>query len=277
VEASLSWACRRCGHNTAFFFDLRETLMDNFLLVGTQRTGSSALAKLINMHEKILSGLEWTQKIPRGKKIKIAKEILSGNFTSFKGFDKNYVEKKNKNEIKWIGFKILFSSSNKWVIHPKFSIPLWADHFNEHLKWFKRNPDVHIIHIIRKNNIEWLKSVFLAKETKIYSGNVYPDGIKIEINIKNAIMRIKSKDWIDNSIQKLKKTNPYCQISYEKLLKDPKNVAKITTNFLKIYDNIDFDKFKSIKQSKGHAQNYIKNFSELFKALEREDLLFSKD
>jgi hypothetical protein len=251
--------------------------MENFILLGTQRTGSSAIAKLINLHPHILCGLEWTLTINRKNKISTAKDLLSCNFSTLHGFNKEYVNQKFSKSLNWLGFKILFSSSNKWILHPRYSIPLWVDHLKGHLNWLKNNPEVHVIHIVRNDNLEWLKSIFLAKESKLYSGKKYPDGLKVQINIKNAISRIISKNWVDSCIQSLYNSNPYCLVTYEEFNSDNQKLAKKLVRFLGCDEIIDLSRFNAIKQSKGNARDYISNYDELSEELKQHDLLFANN
>ena len=55
--------------------------MKNFIIVGTQRTGSSALAEFIGLHPKICCGGEFTLRLPKNNKITAAKRAFVGDFT----------------------------------------------------------------------------------------------------------------------------------------------------------------------------------------------------
>jgi LPS sulfotransferase NodH len=248
--------------------------MKNFIVLGTQRTGSSAITKLINSHPNILCGLEWTASKPRKKKIETASDLLSCNFKSLQVYDKEYVDIKYSENINWVGFKILFSSSDKWILNPRYSIALWFDQLSNHLNWLKSRQDTHVIHIVRNDNMDWIKSVFLAKTTKMFSEKKYPDGLKIHINVKKAISRIKSKNWVYNQIASLKFTNPYCQVEYEEFNNDKRKTATRIMHFLNCDPSLmDYSKFNAVKQSKHHAKKYILNYSQLHSALKRNDLL----
>ncbi len=61
------------------------THMKKFILFGTQRTGSSALAELIGLHPDIACGWEWKQRIPRNRKILAVEMALSGDFSYIPG------------------------------------------------------------------------------------------------------------------------------------------------------------------------------------------------
>ena len=51
-----------------------------FVIVGTYRSGSSAVTEAMNSHPRIMCGYEWTLPIPFWKKIRVAKSALGGVF-----------------------------------------------------------------------------------------------------------------------------------------------------------------------------------------------------
>ena len=102
---------------------------------------------------------------------------------------------------------------------PQFSPVLWYDGLYDFFKWIKDTPDIHIIHILRDNSMDWLKSLYLSKKTKLYSKQPYPENTKIKIPEWGAINRVISKNWIDNRLFLLSETNPYIQIKYENFLR----------------------------------------------------------
>ncbi|MGI9284182.1 MAG: hypothetical protein ACR2P1_02230, partial [Pseudomonadales bacterium] len=55
--------------------------MRNFIIVGTPRTGSSALAQIVSFHPSVACGWQWTARVPWWKKVKVAQCGLSGDFT----------------------------------------------------------------------------------------------------------------------------------------------------------------------------------------------------
>ena len=54
--------------------------LKNFIVVGTQRTGSSALAELLGLNTCIACGWEWAVRLPMRNKIEVCKNALDGNF-----------------------------------------------------------------------------------------------------------------------------------------------------------------------------------------------------
>ena len=177
----------------------------------------------------------------------------------------------------WLGFRWLFHSSDKWVIHPRFSPVLWLDRLEDCLRWLARRPDIHIIHIVRLQGLDWLKSVYVARKAKLYSRQPYPEGIKVRIPKRAAIFRLRAKDWVDYRLATLTNTNPYLRLQYEDFAANQNAITASTLEFLQCDPTkMGINERRLHKQSKGGATDYIKNYDELFKALDRLDLLRSQ-
>lgn len=249
-------------------------MIKNFLIVGTQRTGSSALAEAIGLHPDVTCGWEWTQRIPWAKKIEVAKRALHGDFSVLREPDQEHMSKVFLPSKKWLGFRRLFRASRMWFAHPSISPALLADRLEDHIRWVSTRPDIHVIHVLRKDNIEWLKSKFVAKSSNTYWGNSYPTGIKVKIPIRESIARLKSKEWIDTRLSNLADTNPYLSLYYEDFLDNPTNSVHAALTFLQCDPCcVQISDTKLKRQSKGTAADYIANYEELIHALRRQDLL----
>jgi len=250
--------------------------MQNFIIVGTQRTGSSALGEGIGLHPDVTCGWEWTEGIPRSKKLLIGQQALNGDFSKLRAEDQEHMAKVYSPETKWLGYRRLFGASNKWIKHPRFSLKLWVDRFEEHMGWISNQADIHVIHLIRYDNVNWLKSKFMAKKSGSFVGKPYPEDMRINIPVNEAIARLKSKEWIDTRLSTLAATNPYKRIIYEDMLENDNDVVLNVLNFLgcKPLDVINKER-KIKKQSKGKAANYIANYEELIKSLDEYNLVNS--
>lgn len=247
----------------------------NFTIVGTQRTGSTALYQSLNCHPEIACGGEWVQYVTWHKKLKVIQDALDGNFTVLTPRDQQLISKVYHQRTRWLGFKLLFRSSDKWLLHPRFSPSLWLDRLEEYLRWLSQRPDIHVIHIIRRDAMEWLKSKYLSSETGLFSGKQYPDGIKVKIPLNGAVKRLYTKNWIDTRLATLANTNPYLRVYYEDFL---------MCNYTAILPLIQFlqcDPMKLVKaddgilkrQSKSSVENYVLNYNQLFTELKHRDLL----
>ncbi|MFC1748169.1 sulfotransferase [Pseudomonadota bacterium] len=250
--------------------------MKNFIIVGTQRTGSSAIAENLGLHSQITCGWEWTQKCARSHKLTIAKEALQGDFSHLDAHDRSHMQKVFRKDADWLGFRRLFRSSDKWLLHPSFSPALFMDRLNDHLTWFSGAPDIHIIHVVRKNNIEWLKSKFLSGKTKSFVEKAYPEDMKVDIPLREAQYRLRAKNWVDSRLSLIENTTPYIRVYYEDFCANPDETMTRLFNFLSAPElDIDQSQKRLFKQSTGDASQYISNYAQLLEKLNKNNLLIS--
>jgi hypothetical protein len=124
--------------------------MKNFVIVGTYRTGSSAIAESIGLSPQVICGWEWTRATPCWSNIKVAKTARSGDFSYLKQHHQNHMKQIFSHNASWLGFRRLFSSSANWIIHPRFSPALQCERLEGHLRWLQGARDIHVIHIVRR-------------------------------------------------------------------------------------------------------------------------------
>ena len=250
--------------------------MKNFLIVGTQRTGSSAIAEALSFHPMISCGWEWTQDVLWHRKLSVAKRALTGYFEVLSEKDRAHMVKTFNPKGKWLGFRRLFRASNKWIIHPRFSPALWMDRFEEHLKWIAMRDDIHIIHVVRNNNLAWLRSKFMSRKTNLYVGKRYPEGVKIYVPVKDAVARVRSKKWVDDRLASLAATNPYLCINYEQFVMNEPDVVAQAFHLLGCEWNGSVrGEHKVTPQSVCSVNEQVANYDDLVLALQRENLLES--
>lgn len=205
--------------------------MRKFLIVGTQRTGSGAIAELMNQHPAIACG--WESTLRAQNKLRVMDEILSGDLTHMEQRERAFFESHLSDATEVQGFRRLFNASDKWLFHPMLSPALWLDRFEEHLAWISQQP-ISIIHLVRNDTVAWLSSKYLAKRTKTYAG-AYPD-IGIRIPLWLAARRVESKKWVDSRLATLATTNPYLRIEYERFCEDNQKVLSVIFKFLSLGD-----------------------------------------
>jgi hypothetical protein len=249
----------------------------NFLIVGTQRTGTQAIYAALNSHPDIVCGGEWTQHVIWPRKVKMAKRALDGDFHSLISGRPHLLARYTDSltpQTKWLGFKILFSSSDKWIGHPRFAPALMKDRLGGHLRWLRSRPDVHIIQTIRRETIDWLKSKYVARYTGLYTNKQYPEGTRLDIPIWAAMRAADAKDWVDTQLASLASTNPYHLVYYEDFLADNRKEVESCLGFLRCdpKEMPDGEVFRK-RQSKGSAADYILNYRELVAALEHRESL----
>lgn len=251
---------------------LEPRVLRNFLIVGTQRTGSTALVRSLSFHPDIACGDEWTQRVPTHRKLNFTDRVLSGDFTLLTPAQRSRIEPRVGAGTRWLGFKILFRSSAIWFGGPQLAPALWFDHFGGFLRWIAARPSIHVIHVLRRDPVDWLKSKYLADKARAYAaGRTYPDGMTIDIPIAEAKKRLMAKDWIDERLAALCASNPYLCISYEEFLESDRAVVLKLMGFLDCDpENLGaFDYRKQLKQANRSAREYISNYDALVAALEK--------
>lgn len=248
--------------------------MKNFVIVGTQRIGSTAIAASIDLHPRVCCGWEWTQRVAWYRKISVAERALALDFSVLPDKHRQHMRRVFTETVDWLGYRRLFRASSTWWFHPSFSPLLLLDRLEGHLGWFASKPDLHVIHIVRNDGIAWLKSKYLASATKLYSGKEYTDGIKVQIPVRDAVARLQAKRWVDGRLATLQATNPYLRLVYEEFLEQPDQVVAAALRFLNCQPGIVAAEGRINKrQSKGSSADYINNYDQLVDELEKQGLL----
>jgi hypothetical protein len=246
----------------------------NFLVLGTQRTGSQAFYRGLDLHPDVVCGGEWTFRTPWYRKIAKAEQALAGDFHELLAGRPHLVERYSNAvtpATRWLGFKILFRSSAKWLGSPALAPALWVDRLEGHLRWLRGRPDIHVIQLVRRDPIEWLKSKYLSRETGMYVNKQYPEEIKVRIPVGPALRAIAAKRRVDERLAGLAASNPYHCVNYEDFLADNRKELEACLAFLGCDpERLPLDGPFRRRQSKGDASRYIQNYDELAAALERE-------
>jgi hypothetical protein len=255
----------------------------NFLIVGTQRSGSQAIYKAINKHPDVYCGGEWIQEIPWHLKLKVAQQALRGEFDEVvarRPQDRERLANGYSPSLQWLGFKMLFRSSARWLVHPRFAPALLLDRMEASMDFIAARQELSVIHIVRRNTLDWLKSKHLARVTGYATHRQYPETLRVKIPIKQAIRAAEAKFWVDARLAKLSLSNPYYRVSYEEFSADNQGATKTCLGFLGCDAEGLFASKEKIafteRQSQGSASRYIENCAELERALEGAGLLFSE-
>lgn len=235
------------------------------------------MAESIGVHPAVACGWEWSLRVPWHKKLLAAERALTGDFSQLMEHERQHMERIFSDRIEWLGYRSLFRASDKWLITPRFGVALLADRFSEHLQWFRRQPALHIIHIVRHDNIEWLKSKYMAQASNAFVGKEYPENLKVDIPIRVSVKRLQSKAWVDDQLASLAATNPYLCVRYEDLLADRARTMVGALRFLELDPSqVDPSQAKIARQSTGDASRYIANYESLRQSLEQLNLLTSR-
>lgn len=248
----------------------------HFLIVGTQRTGSQALFHAFNLHPDVVCGGEWTHEVPWYKKVAVASRALVGDFAEVTG-TRPADEMRRAQELAaqagWFGFKILFRSSDKWLVHPRLSPAQFFDRLEAHLVWLRQNREIRVIQLVRRDGIDWIKSKYLARATGTFTHTHYPEDAKITVPVHKALKSLQAKNWVDRRLATLADSNPYHRVIYEDFATDNRRELEACLAFLGCdITRLPPDGRFTEKQSKQSAASYIRNFEELAGAIEVSQL-----
>jgi hypothetical protein len=245
-----------------------------FLIVGTQRTGTSAIAEQLGLHPDITCGWESTNHLWPLQRITVAEQVLAGDFRRLLAKERNYLAATHHAGKRALGFRRLFRSSAKWVIGPACAPALWADRLEAHLAWLQRRPEIHVIHVTRSDNMAWLKSMGLARATDSYVGKSYPHDAATHWPLWEAHRRVLTKHWIGRRLATLRDSNPYINIGYEAFRADNAGVVSELVTFLG-FDPIAICAAGRIRpQSNGNPATQFENAEAVAGLLEAQGLLF---
>ena len=238
----------------------KSIILKPFVIIGTQRTGSTMIEKTLNLHPDIKCGGEWSLKISPLKKVSLVKAGLSGNYRRLLEPHAGLMLEKNADAI---GFRLLFSSSPKWLIHPHFNLARIWERLDGFIEYFKKNPEIKIIHVIRDDNVAWLASLFMAKSSNLFTNIKYPEDLKIKIPVLEAIKRVRTKNELKKKMRTLSLFNPYFEIKYEDFL--IKREARLTElfNFLEVGIPVPIPEIPTRKQQHKSLSDVIINFKEI--------------
>ncbi|MEM7220402.1 MAG: sulfotransferase [Pseudomonadota bacterium] len=240
----------------------------NFLMTGTQRTGSSALAELVNTHPAIACGWEWGEHVPIHKKLSVLNDALDGRFDDLRANEREHIEASLAPETRWLGCRRLFGASDKWLFSPRHSLKLLADRFDAHLRWLDRRRDLRLIHVVRSDHIGWLKSKFVARSVGTFVGDAYPEDARVTIPIREARARIRAKIWLDERLAALADTHAYLHIEYRDFTAAPLDAARACAAFLDCDPQALAPETTELrKQSTRDDREYIANYDELVDAI----------
>ncbi len=246
----------------------------NFVIVGTQRTGSSALAERIGLHPHVACGWEWTESFRVFDKLGAMERGFAGDFSRLRDHERQHMNTCCDDATRWIGFRRLFGASDKWCFHPRYSLKLMTDRMDDHLRWFKAHPEVNVIHVIREDNVAWLRSKFVARESNSFAGEEYPEDLAVHIPRKEALARLRSKRWVDETLKELEGTNPYLRVTYEALSADIEQSSTEALQFLGAEPSLCPTSGASLnKQATRTDSEYIANYDALVEYLEYEGYL----
>ncbi|HSG98128.1 MAG TPA: sulfotransferase [Woeseiaceae bacterium] len=246
-----------------------------FIITGTERVGSSTFANSLSYHSKIACGWEWSLRVPWWRRVKACRSAMHGDFRLLSKRHQDHMASEFSEESTCLGYRNLFRANDKWLKEPSWALSLYLDRFYDMTHWWQSDPAIHVIHIVRTNNLAWLRSKFVARKTSSFgAGNLYPDDLRLHIPVHRALKRVQMKQWLDLAISQISATNAYHVIRYEDMLTDRDSVVSDAQSFLGLEAELMPPAQIPQRQSKGiPIEQHISNYEQLYAALESAELL----
>ena len=153
-----------------FLYTPRRTVMlKNFLVVGTQRTGSTALHRALNFHPAIACGNEWTHEVSPFSKFSVTERALRGDLDVLDERQRKRISQTLHPGTEWLGFKICSArqTSGSFI---RYAPALWFDR----LEATSAGCRAGVIRDHRRDPSSGSVK-YLSDQHRMWTGNKYPE------------------------------------------------------------------------------------------------------
>lgn len=246
-------------------------MITKFVIVTTQRTGSTYLWRYLNTHPEIRAHGEIFyhkledsyQKYWRSSFKKILDHFLRRGHSITSFLDQFYLPFEKE---KAIGFKLMYTQIKKYpYIH----------------QYICENK-ISVIHLIRKNLLRVIVSREIMRKTKkahFFIRDEQLGPMKIYLNPERLLNQIrKLEDEIKYYSKIYKNSVPYLEIKYEDFFSEKTKWTRKILRFLKVSENF-LEMSCNLKKANPYPLNtLLKNYEEIFYALkgtEYEEYIYS--
>ena len=222
----------------------------NFVIISTQRSGTTYLTQLLNSHTEIHMGSEL---------FKMSEDLANVDDDNYRYAEKNRTAQKHLND-----FYLKYGKSNLAVGFTLMHRQLMQN--PKILSYIKEN-NILCIYLERENQLKTVISRLKARDTSLYhtTKNLNKEAFEIDLN-----SLVKELDVLDKSIIDLRalvKELPLITVTYESLQQNQDNTLKTIQEFL----NLPYQQNLSStlkKTNSDNLQSIIKNYSEVEKVLQ---------
>jgi hypothetical protein len=141
----------------------------HFIIVGTQRIGSTPMGESLDFRPRIACGGEWTLAVSWYLKPQVAEPNICRRFFILLQRQQADAARMMIGRIVWLGFKVLSRSSGEWLVHPRIAPALWLDRLKGYIASLARRPEIRVMHIVRCDNVAGLQSRPLSSKSGLYN------------------------------------------------------------------------------------------------------------
>lgn len=233
--------------------------MRKFMVLTTQRSGSSFLGRSLNSHSKICChGEIFLKKLRneisyRSYRTQDVKRKFDHLFRR-KALISSYIEELSQREqgCEAFGFKFMYGQARRYP---------------QVIEWAKEQ-GVSVVHLIRHNALKVIVSRKVAKERGVYLSTEPLRPIKIELDTGKLISEIKKLHMLVQMYQESFYGLPYMEVTYEDVMSDYDGEFGRILEFLGVRDNEELD-CDLVKTGGGSLADVVTNFDDVSVALKK--------
>lgn len=211
-----------------------------FIVITRSRTGSNLLISFLNSHPNVIAKGEVFRRIEN----KSSKDVW-----------RNLFSKVHKN-IKYVGCKIFYYH------------PLDSDD-KEVWDLIKRDENIKIIHLTRKNMLRTVLSREIADKTQNWTNKsgktIKLEDKRVELKIEDCFEEFKTTKSNENGVRNEYMRDAFLEVTYEDLVSDNQGTMNQIFDFLNIPETSAKSKLR--KQNKEELKDLILNYDELAEAI----------
>jgi LPS sulfotransferase NodH len=227
--------------------------MVNFIVLSTQRSGSTFLTTLLNNHPEVECYGEMfmknnTRKIAYNAYRTDSFQRKFSYIFQRKKLTYSYLENfySNIQNAKAAGFKLMYRQIKRYP-----EIITWSNTHN-----------VKIIHLIRANTLKMIVSREIAQARGIYHSTKALEVIKVFLGLRELKIKLKKANQLVEKYRGIFANNNYLELTYESLLAEQDQQIQKLLDFLEIHNVVTLTSHLA-KINPDSLEDLIENYQEV--------------
>ena len=241
--------------------------MKKFVVVGTQRSGTTYIRHCLNSHPEILcdgelflkkfphqSGyFQYIKSLPFGRlRHALLRPLLINTFLD------RYYQQPGCNAI---GFKLMYSEVR------------WLPYACPHVMSYIKKHEISVIHIIRENILKTLISREVARTQNVYHAKSSIEIKKIRINTNTLLKGLgkikRENEWWAEQLS----GGDYMSVTYEEFVADKDSISKQMLSYLSI-DNYHELGSSNVKITSDNLKDVVENYTDIINLLKHTEFSY---
>ena len=227
--------------------------MIKFIVLSTQRSGSSYLCSLLDKHPAIRCVEEIF--MPRNRNEITYRSWRSASFSrrlkdwlnrqqSVDAYLRQLCEKHRRFDA--FGFKLMYGQ---------------AQRYPEVIDWC-RNNDVKVVHLIRRNSLKMVVSRKVAAKRGVYLSTRPVEAVTVNLDTRRLVRELRESERLVQRNRELFSALPYLETSYEEIMADRDQQLRRVLTFLGCEVNVQLSS-ELVKTSPDSLESLIDNYGEV--------------